>query len=66
MAGHHLQRGLLFSQGGQQTNYQEVCAQQTMKKPYHPQTQAADAIFAKIPQHGFWNINENVAAVRAL
>lgn len=52
-AGDHLQQGLLHSQGGRQTNYQEVCAQQTMKKPYHMQTEAADAFLPKIHQRSF-------------
>lgn len=63
-AGDHLQQGLLHSQGGQQTNYQQVCAQQTMKKPYHMQTEAADAFFfhLKYNSTASGNINENVAA----
>lgn len=42
--GDHLQQGLLHFLGGQQTNYEEVYAQQTMKMPNHMQTEAADAI----------------------
>lgn len=59
----HLQQSWLHSQGGQQTNYQQVCAQQTMKKPYRLQTQAADAVLAQTQQRRFGNINESVAAV---
>lgn len=60
---HHLQQSWSHSQGGQQTNYQQVWAQQTVKKPNRLQTQAADAVLAQIQQRGFGNINESVAAV---
>ena len=50
----HLQQGSLRSLRGKQTNYKEVCAQQTMKMPHHiMQTEGTDVILPQM-NHFFW------------
>lgn len=50
----HQQQGSLHLLGGKQTNYEEVCAQQTMKMPYHiMQTEGADVILPQMNRF-FW------------
>lgn len=46
--GNHQQQGSLRLLGGKQTNYKEVCAQQTMKMPYHiMQTEVTNIVLPK-------------------
>lgn len=50
----HLQQGSLRSLRGKQTNYKEVCAQQTMKMPHHiMQTEGTDVILPQMNRF-FW------------
>lgn len=54
IVGNHLQQGSLHLLGGKQTNYKEVCAQQTVKMPYHiMQIEGTDVILPQM-NHFFW------------
>ena len=54
ICSNHQQQGSLHLLGGKQTNYKDVCAQQTMKMPHHiMQTEGTDVILPQM-NHVFW------------
>lgn len=62
--GNHLQQGLLHLLRGKQTNYKEVCVQQTVKMPYHiMQTEGTDAISPQM-NHFFWEAQMSATVLR--